>query len=241
LVRHAAGRFHSNACAGRILKTGTAFGRVSRGRRTVALIGNFVHTQSMRYAFPVLWLASSVVLLAEPARACMCPETDPDAEIGMWGDLVFEAEVLESVFTSNDACIDEGMPLGMYYLLGVSRVWAGAVNQSVVMYSDVNSCSTEYSIGDRFIVNASRYDGILYVPGLCSQRPTADQATAAFGDGVPAVDGHEELPACLSKESETNECGCVTASYHGLPRNLFVLALLFQSVLLRRRQIRVTR
>ena len=151
---------------------------------------------------------------------------------------MFEAEVLEIEMSGSDACMEEELPLGLYYLLGVSRVWAGAANETVVMYSEVHSCAGEFQKGEVFVMNTNRTERVLYVPGLCNQRPTVAQAVAKFGEGVAAIDGHETLPACIFIENETNECRCVTAPTHGGPMSLLVLLVLLRSMPLRRRQKR---
>ena len=197
-----------------------------------------VYAGRMRHAFPSLLLATAAGLLAQPVYACMCPEQNPNAEIGWWGDLVFEAEVLEREWSGSEACLDEEVPLGDYYLLGVSRVWAGAANETVVMYSEVSSCSGVFQKGDVFVMNTNRTEEVLYIPGLCNQWPTAAQAVAKFGEGVAPIDGNEALPACIFIENEPNECKCVTSPKHSRPMSSLVLLLLLRLMPTRRWQKR---
>jgi uncharacterized protein (TIGR03382 family) len=188
----------------------------------------------MRIAASAFCLAASTCLFAWPTAACTCAG-DPSAETTAWGDLVFEGEILKSVLSMSEECDAVGVPTGVYTLVSVSRVWAGAVNKTVLMASGYDSCSAEYFEGDRIVVNTRRQDGILAAPGVCGPWPSAEEAVAQFGEGSPPLEGHEELPDCMTtSERETNDCSCVGVKNHSVPGSLLAL-LLLGSVIARRR------
>ena len=101
------------------------------------------------------------------------------------------------------------------------------------MYSEMTSCAFTFEVGEKYIMNTSRYDGVLHAPGSCSLFPTEEQAVARYGESVPATGEHESLPVCMTEEGQV-ECKCVAAKGRAGPGSWLAFAILIGAARRRR-------